>query len=346
MVYINGRFLTQPLTGVNRFAYELTRALILQGVDVIVVCPKTELVSDYDISGFRIIKYGFGSSHVWEQISLPFFFVGKNGYLLINFSGAGPVTISKKIITIHDLAFLENPTWYSRSYVMLYKFLTPLSAKTSKCILTVSEFSKKEIINKLGINGKKIEVIYNSATVCEREDNSILSNVPESFILAVSSIDPRKNFERLVRVFSDLCDYNLVVVGSGYRSFSGVNIQTDSKNIFFLGRVSDAELTSLYKKAMAFIYPSLYEGFGIPPIEAMYYGCPVIVSDIDVLHEVCGEAALYIDQLDEIDIMNKIKEICYNSSLREELREKGYKNISRFSWMNSANKLKQLLETI
>ena len=346
MLYINGRFLTQPLTGVNRFAYELTCALIQQGVDIIVVCPQKELISDYDISQFTIIKFGFGTSHVWEQFSLPFFFVGKGDYLLLNFTGAGPIAISNKIITIHDLAFLENPSWYSKSYVILYKFLTPLSAKTSKRILTVSEFSKKEIINKLGINSEKIEVIYNAATKCESENKSILSNVPERFLLAVSSIDPRKNFERLVRVFSHLCDYNLVVVGSGYRSFSGVNIKTDSKNIYFLGRVSDAELTSLYKKAMAFIYPSLYEGFGIPPIEAMSYGCPVIVSDIDVLHEVCGDAALYINQYDEIDIKNKIKEICFNPSLREELREKGYKNISRFSWVNSANKIKKILETL
>lgn len=346
MLYINGRFLTQPLTGVNRFAYELTCALIQQGVDIIVVCPPKELISDYDISQFTIIKFGFGTSHVWEQFSLPFFFVGKGDYLLLNFTGAGPIAISNKIITIHDLAFLENPSWYSRSYVILYKFLTPLSAKTSKRILTVSEFSKKEITNKLGINSEKIEVIYNAATKCESENKSILSNVPERFLLAVSSIDPRKNFERLVRVFSHLCDYNLVVVGSGYRSFSGVNIKTDSKNIFFLGRVSDAELTSLYKKAMAFIYPSLYEGFGIPPIEAMSYGCPVVVSDIDVLHEVCGEAALYIDQLDEIDIKNKVEEICNNPSLRDDLRGKGYKNINRFSWESSANKLQQLLETL
>lgn len=345
-IYINGRFLTQPLTGVNRFAYELTRAMIQQGIDVIVVCPKNELVPDYDISGFCIIKYGFGSSHVWEQISFPFFFLDKSDYLLLNFTGAGPVAILNKIITIHDLAFLENPSWYSKSYVMLYKFLTPLSAKTSKRILTVSEFSKKEIINKLGVDGEKIKVIYNATTVCEREDKSVLSNVPESFILAVSSIDPRKNFERLVRVFSHLREYNLVVVGSGYRSFGGVNIQTDSENIVFLGRVSDSELTALYKKATAFIYPSLYEGFGIPPIEAMSYGCPVIVSNIEVLHEVCGDAALYINQLDDVDIKNKIIEIIEDSSQRNDLRGKGYNNIIRFSWANSANKLKQLLDTL
>ena len=343
IIYINGRFLTQPLTGVNRFAYELTRALIQQGVDIIVVCPKKKLISDYDISIFSIIKYGFGTSHVWEQFSLPFFFVGKSDYLLLNFTGAGPVVISNKITTIHDLAFLENPSWYSKAYVMLYKFLTPLSAKTSKCILTVSDFSKKEIINKLRVDGEIIKVIYNAATICEKENKSILSKVPESFLLAVSSIDPKKNFGRLVSVFSKLPDFNLVVVGGWRKTFGEVNVSLIENNVFFLGRVSDAELTSLYKKATAFVFPSLYEGFGIPPIEAMSYGCPVIASDIKVMHEVCGEAAIYVNPTDEDDIRDKILQISNNPSLLSTLCRKGHENIKRFSWEKSAQELVNLI---
>lgn len=346
MIYINGRFLTQPMTGVNRFAYELTRALIYQGVDVIVVCPKNELVPDYDTSGFRIIKYGFGSSHVWEQISFPFFFLDKSDYLLLNFTGAGPVAILNKIITIHDLAFLENPSWYSKSYVMLYKFLTPLSAKTSKRILTVSEFSKKEIINKLGVDGEKIKVIYNAATICNKEDKSILGKVPESFLLAVSSIDPKKNLGRLVSVFSKLPDFNLVVVGGWRKTFGEVNVSSIGKNVLFLGRVSDAELTSLYKKATAFVFPSLYEGFGIPPIEAMSYGCPVVASDIEVMHEVCGESAIYVNPTDEDDIRDKILQISNKPLLLSTLCRKGHENIKRFSWEKSAQELVNLIRQL
>ena len=251
--------------------------------------------------------------------------------------------VFNKVITIHDLAFLENPSWYKKSYVLLYKFLTPISAKTSKHILTVSNFSKKEIINKIRVREDCISVIYNAANICEKEQTGILDRIPSEYILAVSSIDPRKNFERLISVFSQQSNYNLVVVGGGYHTFGEVDITTNKKNIFFLGRVSDAELASLYKNATAFIYPSLYEGFGIPPIEAMSYGCPAVVSDINVLHEVCGDAVLYVNPYDTNDMAKTIETISTNAELRAELIEKGYKNIMNFNWHKSSNTLKHIL---
>ena len=343
MIYINGRFLTQPLAGVNRFAYELSKALIHLGVTVIFVCPKNELNSIYDIRDFNIIKYGFGSSHLWEQFSLPLFFIGKSNFLLVSFTGLGPIALSKKIITIHDLAFIENPSWYTKSYVLLYKLLTPLSARTSKHILTVSNFSKKEIVNKLDVNEDKISVIYNAANICSTEQPKILERVPDKYILAVSSIDPRKNFERLIQSFSNLSNCNLVVVGGAYRNFESVNINSKGDNIIFLGRVSDEELTTLYKNAIAFVYPSLYEGFGIPPIEAMTYGCPTVVSDIEVLHEVCDNASIYVNPYDISDISCKLKLVNGDGNLRAKLITNGYRNIRKFNWSDSSMVLKSII---
>lgn len=344
MIYINGRFLTQPLYGVNRFAYEITCGLIDWGLDLTVICPRQELNSAYDITKFPIIRYGFSKSHIWEQFSLPFFFIGKQDYLLINFTGLGPISISKKFVTIHDLAFVENPSWYSKTYVLLYKYLTPLSVKTSKHVLTVSNFSKKEIVNRLGTAENRISVIYNAADVNNVENDNILRELPSKYVLAVSSIDPRKNFDRLVRAFSLIPNINLMVVGGGCHVFNNVKIDTSLPNVKFLGRVSDAELTSLYKHATAFVYPSLYEGFGIPPIEAMTYGCPVVASDIEVLHEVCADAAVYVNPYEEENIAKTIEMVCNDKDTQNELRKKGFDNIKRFNWKKSAIVLRDTIE--
>lgn len=343
-IYVNGRFLTQPVSGVNRFAYELTRALISLGTDIVVVCPNREINKEYDLTGFHIVKFGIGNSHIWEQLSLPFFFLFKRNFVLLIFTGLGPVCMSNKIMTIHDLAFMENPNWYSKTYVLWYKMLTPVCSKTSKRVLTVSNFSKREIIRKLRIKEDHITVIYNAASLCDEVQQISPNGIPDKFFLAVSSIDPRKNFERLIRVFSDIPEYNLVVVGGGNHVFARVNIPTSHENIVFTGHVSDGELISLYKNAMAFIYPSLYEGFGIPPIEAMSFGCPVMVSDIEVLHEVCGDAAVFFNPTDDNEIRDRILLLAHTPLLCNELRDRGYENIKRFSWNNSARRLKEIID--
>lgn len=348
MVYVNGRFLTQPMTGVHRFAYELCLALHNIGFKFTVVMPNKEVQKCYQIEGLTIQKFGYGNGHLWEQFVLPIFFLLKREYLLINFTGLGPFFISHKIMTIHDLAYLENPAWYSRSYAVLYKKLTPLCAKTSKEILTVSEFSKKEIIKYFKIPKHKITVIYNAANIIEnkQEESSLIHNLPTSFILAVSSMDPRKNLNRLINAMSTVSNCHLLIVGGGNRVFGSCDLSKINNNVIFLGRVSDDDLSFLYRKAIAFVYPSLYEGFGIPPIEAMSYGCPVIVSDIEVLHEVCGDAAIYVNPYDENDIADKITLLYESVPLQEELRKKGLENVKRFSWEVSATKLKAVLSEI
>lgn len=340
MLYINGRFLTQKMTGVHRFAYNLCRALVRAGVECRIIMPCAPVVSCYDVNGLDIVKYGKCSGHLWEQVVLPFYMRKHKKNLLLNFTSLGPIAVSNKIITIHDLAFLENPKWYSRSYYLFYKFLTPICAKTSKVILTVSEFSKKEIVRLLGINESKIYVIYNAADVLDCGNSAdIINSIPSDFILAVSSLDPRKNFIRLMEAFAKMPDHNLVVVGGANKVFSDVSLPEGIKNVTFLGRVSDTSLVYLYRHAKAFVYPSLFEGFGIPPIEAMTYGCPVIVSDLDVLHEVCADSALYVDPYSVEDMIERILYLYNNEEAREILIAKGMKNVERFNWDKSSEAL-------
>lgn len=352
MLYINGRFLLQNQTGVNRFAYELCKALLELNVHFVLLCPPGRIMSCYDVSHFKIQICGWGKSHLWEQISLPLYWIGLKGKkLLLNFTGIGPVAIKNKIMTIHDMGLWVTPEWYSKVYVTLYKILTPLSAKTSIKVITVSQFSKKEIERLLKIDSTKIEVVYNAVPsffMNIKDDIMCPKYNLEKYVLTVSSIDPRKNFERLVNAFSLLDEESvkLYIIGGQNRIFNNEGNTKNTSSIKWLGRVSDEELRMYYRNAQAFIYPSLYEGFGIPAIEAMELDCPIIVSDIPVMHEVCGDAALYIDPYSEEDMAQGIKAILLNEELREELKNKARKQLRFYSWEKSAQKLLSIIRNI
>lgn len=343
-IYINARFLLVRPTGVERYAYEMCRALYAEGADIILLCPKNGEVNEaYDISGFRIVRFGICRSHLWEQLILPFFFIGKRKYILLCFTGLGSILVPKKIMTIHDLSFLENASWFSKTYYHYYKIMTPLAARTSEKIITVSKFSKSEILRFYPfLSDEKITVVYNAVDKekfhpCRIEETSL----SQPYFLAVSSLDPRKNFNRLTEAFAGINNCQLKIVGGKNHVFGKESSNSHScNNIEFLGRVTDEELKGLYSNAIAFIFPSLYEGFGLPPIEAMASETVVLASDIPVLREICGDSAIFFNPND----ISAIRNAC-NSALtltaeeRKEMLLLGKKNLERFSWKLSAEKL-------
>lgn len=338
MIYINGRFLTQKMTGVNRFAYELCKALNNCGLEFALVVRTKYIKNDYDISIFKIINWGFGKSHFWEQIILPFFFIFKRKYLLINFSGLGCLLLKNQIITIHDLSFLYNPEWFSKLYYNFYRLLTPFSAKRSVKILTVSEFSKSEIIKYFGISSEKIVVVYNAVSNSFNEEEPSL-NLNENYILAVSSLDPRKNFHNLIKAIKLIdFDVKLYIIGDKNHNFKNLQIY-ESSSIKLLGRVDDSDLIDYYKNARLFIYPSFYEGFGLPPLEAISSGCCTIVSEIDVFKEVFGDAVGYFNPNNVAEIKKCIEDYYFSETLRSNLKLNSYKLKSKYNWTKSANTL-------
>lgn len=343
-ILINGRFLFQKQTGVNRFAYELSKSLVSLRDDILFICPHGDIQKEYDVRNFNIVRFGYGKSHIWEQLYLPLFCLRYTNSTLLNFTGIGPICVSNKIITIHDLAFLVEPSWYSKSYATIYKWLSPISAKTSRYILTVSEFSKSEIIKYLAVNEDKIHVIYNAVS------DSFIPSIDKKrndYILAVSTLDPRKNFNRLVEAY-DLWHENamvkLCVVGGQNSIYSDIKCK-ESSMVDWLGRVDDGQLISLYQNALCFIYPSLYEGFGLPPLEAMACGTPVIVSDIPPHHEVCGEAAIYVNPHDTNSIREALKQIM-NKNKRDDMSQRGLLQTQKFSWGKSAERLMDIIASI
>jgi glycosyltransferase involved in cell wall biosynthesis len=352
MLYINGRFLGHKMDGISRFSLEICKKLKDNGLVFTVVIPKW-LEYDND-EGFEILKYGNFKSHFWEQIDLLRFLKKRKYPLLLNLSGLGPLYYKNQIITIHDLSFYENRKWFSRSYAFFYSFVTPILAKTARKIITVSNFSKNEILKYLKVDEEKIEVVFNAvATNLEvnletyKMSSQIKSIVKDKYILAVCSIDPRKNLQRLIDGFIELNldGFKLVLVGKTSKHFN-VKLISNSDSVVFTGFLSDSDLCVLYKKCQFFVYPSLYEGFGIPPLEAMKNGCPVIVSNIPSLKEVCEDAAIYVDPFDVQSIKNGIMRLINQPLLQEELRLKGNSRSDFFSWDDSGKKVYNLVKKI
>ncbi|MBO4598400.1 MAG: glycosyltransferase family 4 protein [Bacteroidaceae bacterium] len=352
-IYINGRFLLQKCTGVERFAYNMCKSFVSNGHNINIIIPKNgKIHNDYDVSQFNIKRFGVCSSHIWEQLVLPFFFIGKKDYVLLSFTGLGSILVPNKVMTIHDLSFLENRNWFSAAYYHYYKQMTPLAVKTSRHIITVSNFSKDEILRFYRfLKPEQITVVYNATDSNLFKPTKSEADANSNYVLAVSSIDPRKNFAQLIKAFGNISNCTLKIVGAHNRVFNSSakdsNIQQNKDNIEYLGRVTDKELVELYSGAKAFIFPSLYEGFGLPPIEAMMCGCPVLVSDIPVLREICKDAAIYFNPKDAISISSAIDSILLKEeNERNEIIQKGFENAKRFSWTKSVETLINTLSNL
>ncbi|MES2454321.1 MAG: glycosyltransferase family 1 protein [Bacteroidota bacterium] len=348
MVYINGRFLCNRIDGISRFSLQICKQLKRQQFQFTILIP--EWLDYKNDEEFKIHRSGKLKSHLWEQIDLRRFLLSNGSPLLINFSGLGLVLYKNQIITIHDLSFLVEPKWFSVSYRLFYRLMTPLIAKEAKAILTVSNFSKSEIIKFLKINEEKIYVIYNAVTGVHDADNSThsTSDLPDKFILGVSSLDPRKNHERLIKAFDhqSLADYQLLLVGKTASNFNFNLSEISNSRIHFLGHVTDLTLHQLYKEATIFIYPSLYEGFGIPPLEAMARNCPVVASKIPSIEEVCQDTVYYVNPQNIEDIRSGMLHLIQDDELREQLRTKGIARAKDFNWSDSASRVIKIINSL
>lgn len=353
-IYIAARFLTQPITGVQRYGIDLSKAIkrlnkeYNKDYNINFVAPKN--IIHHDVANFLDVeRIGNLKGQLWDQISILKFLKSKGNPLIINFSNTLPVFYENKIVTIHDIIHLKYPVSYS--YRKYYEVVFPLILKYSKHIITVSEFSKKEISSYFGINEAKISIVYNG--VDGKFEPKKLEN-QERYILGVSSIAYHKNFISLVEAFLKLKTkgIKLYIVGGlnekifGKDSKKILNRVKNNDDIEFLGRVDDDKLIELYSNAICFVYPSLYEGFGIPPLEAQACGCPVVLSDIPVFKEIYRDSAVYFNPLDPDDIANKIEEVLNDDNLRVSLTKKGFENAKKYTWENSAKLFFKVLDKV
>ena len=341
-ILINGRFLSQQMTGVHRYAYEICCALHSLGVHIKVLAPD-KVLPQYQCP-FEVINIGGTGSHWWEQITLPRY-VKKHykGNRLLSLTGLSPISYQHNILTIHDVSYLVEPKWFSKTYYYLYKFLTPIAARKAEKIITVSEFSKRELIKYLHLPEHKIHIVHCGVRQWEKATGKI----DDTYILSVCSMDPRKNLKRLLDAFLKAnISHKLYLAGGTYAAFADNDMQRyrQNDNIVFLGYVGDERLQTLYHSATAFVNVSLYEGFGIPNIEAMQQGTPLLLSDIPVYHEICGDAALYVNPNDTASISAGIRQIVEDPLLRARLTGEGDKQYQQFNWRSSAQRIIELYE--
>jgi glycosyltransferase involved in cell wall biosynthesis len=353
-IVINARFLTQSLTGVQRFALEISREL--KKIDPAITClmPKHDKNGMKGAKSLEPVRQGTLNGHLWEQIELVRYLKKNGSPLLLNLTNTAPLFYNNQVVTIHDLSFLRNPAWFSRSFYHLYRFLIPRIAKRALKIITVSEFSKSEIVELLKVPEEKVRVIHNapfSEDISEEKHSDTEISDDGDYILTVSSINPRKNLHGLVDAFNalDANGLKLFIVGEWHRAYNNTDIMhkiSKNDNIVLKGSQSNDELKRLYRNARMFVYPSFYEGFGLPPIEAMSFGCPVVTSNVTSLPEVCGDAVLYVDPHSVKSISAGMERVLDDNALRESMIKKGHEQAKKYSWKKSAGHYMDVIREI
>lgn len=274
---------------------------------------------------------------------------------------APPFCNAPVVATIHDLAFEHLPETFTRRGSLQLKLTVRRTARRAARIATVSEYSRQDLLRTYRLAPEKVVTTYNGIephfTAQPRAADEAAQvrqrfGIARGFLLAVGSLQPRKNLERLIRTYARLRreqpDFapQLVIVGRklwlAESIFAEVSRQPWASDVILTGYVGDDDLPALYRTASAFVYPSLFEGFGLPPLEAMACGTPVITSNISSLPEVAGSAALLVDPLNEQELAAALQRILNDQPLRARLRAEGVRQAAKFTWRDTAEKTLQL----
>lgn len=339
MIFVNARNLGMHTTGVQRYT--------------------KNIVDAWNSDSFELIKpnepaHGV-KGHLWEQVVLPF--RARNG-ILWSPSNTGPLSVSSQVVTIHDVVPFDHPEWLNQKFVSWYQFIQPRLVSRVAHIITISEFSKQRIVDVFKVPENKVSVIYNGVDVVG-VDGFIPKcnlNVPFSrYVLSVGSLEPRKNIVRLISSWRKIKntipdDVGLVIVGAKGvgRVFSiADNYDSDADindRVHFTGHVTDEVLSSLYSNAAVFCYPSIYEGFGLPPLEAMAYGIPVITSNTTAMAELCDKYARLVSPYDEDEIAGALHDAVINPDIERAILAK--KSIASLTWSKCAKETLDVLQGV
>lgn len=299
---------------------------------------------------------------LWTQIGLPI-------YLFTHFPRpdafftpshyAPRVSPVSMAVSVMDLSYVYFPELFAKKDLYQLKEWTKYSVHNAKKIFTISESSKNDIIRYYHVDPENVIVTYlgmkdKQATPVPFAELQTKFHLPKKYVLFVGTIQPRKNISRLIDGFAAVAkkhkDVDLVIVGKKGWLYEPILEEPKkmgiTQRVHFLDFVNDGELAGLYTNAICYCLPSLYEGFGLPVLEAMQYGCPVITSNVSSLPEAGGDACLYVDPQSPADVAKKIVELIEKPALRKKLQEKGYEHIKKFSWEKAAQETLVVLEEL
>ena len=327
-VLINARAAARPeLGGVERWARELSRRLPRLAPDRYrVIRPPRALVHR--------------AGHAWEQAALPA--LARGAPLLLNPANVAPLAFPRNVVVIHDAAALREPAWYSRLYVAWQRALLPALARRAVHLVTVSQFSRRELIELLNADPEKITVIPGGvderfAPDADPAPSRAALALERPYVLTVASRTARKNLGALSATAKRLAADGLDLVAAGgdrpqFRADGATGVR-------FVGHVPDEHLPGLYAGARAFVLPSLYEGFGLTALEAMACGTPVVAAAAGGIPEVVGDAAVLVDPTDPSMIAEAVARACGDTALARA----GVERAREFSWESTAERMHRLL---
>jgi glycosyltransferase involved in cell wall biosynthesis len=337
------------MAGVQRFAIEVTKAIdgLIEAGEYgdfdgnIEICAPHD-ARDFPLRHIQLRRSGIGGGYFWEQAELPLHTMGR---LLVNFCGPAPLLRHDQVVVVHDATVRARPDNFSAQFRMIYNFLIPRIVRHSAHSLTVSEFSRREIGRWYGVDVSRMQVCYVGADHILRvvPDNTIIERLGlagRKFFLGVG-VSKNKNTGAIIEAFrrAGLDDALLVLTGQRYEWIDGEQKQVSMEGLRHAGYVSDAELRALYEHALAIVSPSHYEGFGLPPVEAMLCGCPSIISNSSAMVEICGDAAMTCDA-DDIDELARLMRIMHDDpERRAAMSAAGRARASRFTWKSTARML-------
>ena len=352
--------LDDNFSGIERYAACLTLEMLdLTNDDFILVFKNRipEMFSKIKKKNVEIIILGGCDKLVFYQIRLPLALLKIQADYFLFLAFPVPVFLFRRnmVSTIHDICCWDCPETMNRMSKWYFRISHRIAIHKCKFLITISEFSKHRIMEKLKVSEKRILLIYcgisSKLTISNGINEGCIRkkyNIGRKYILSLSTLEPRKNLKLLISAYQELIKegYNLPeLVLAGRRGWK-INevlpfVEDDIRNrIIFTGFIDDEDLSSLYSNALCFIFPSIYEGFGLPPLEAMSCGVPVIASDSSSLPEICGNAALYFKSGSKTELKKKILQIINaDSTAIQNMKRLGFNQASRFQWKNEARKL-------
>jgi glycosyltransferase involved in cell wall biosynthesis len=352
--------LSVPQSGVGTYTANLFQQLCQRASDE--VLPLTHYPNEYQWSGNN--PHPRMNRTLWMQAVLPMQLSRLKPDVAHFTNSTAPLAVPcPMVLTIHDMTLWLMPQYHPALRLAAMRPIIPLVARRAAAVITVSESARADVIRILRLPPERVHVIYEAPAPDFRplapdamlDEVRAKYNLPPRFLLYVGTIEPRKNIVRLLEAFADLrrrdaIDHELILVGSrGWKDqdvYGAIERLNLAGCVRFLGHIPIADLVAVYNLAAALVFPSLYEGFGLPVIEAMACGTPVITSRMGSLQEVAGDAAEFVEPLDVASIRDAICRVVTDPTRAAALRERGLARAACFSWQRVAEQTRQIYETV